>query len=130
MKIQDILVFMMKCSVLIVEDEEDLREVYRLFLEELNCDIFEAQDGVQALSMLESQTFQLMITDLNMPNLNGLDLINRVRQIEKHNEMKIFVLSANIDSNENLNAKTNGFLHKPVEKSELIQLIQKEFVIV
>jgi two-component system alkaline phosphatase synthesis response regulator PhoP len=74
----------MNCSkVLIVEDDAATREILREQIEALGVKCLEASDGIEALDMVRKETPSLMILDLGLPLLNGLDVVNTLRQEEK-----------------------------------------------
>ncbi len=70
--------------VLIVDDEPNARRVLELLLRKLGCHVFSAADGLAALAVLKKTTIDLLITDLNMPEMNGLELLTAIRT-EGHN---------------------------------------------
>lgn len=67
-----------RSTVLVVDDEEDTRELYRLVLEP-DFDVLDAQDGREALAVLRSQRVDLVIADVHMPVMNGVELIRAMR---------------------------------------------------
>lgn len=70
--------------VLIVDDEPNARRVLELLLGKLGCHVFSAADGLAALAVLKKTTIDLLITDLNMPEMNGLELLTAIRD-DGHN---------------------------------------------
>jgi two-component system response regulator PilR (NtrC family) len=69
--------------VLIVDDEENIREVLSSYLESMNYDVVVAEDGQDALSKYRKGEFDLIISDLLMPNIDGLELLKRIRNLDK-----------------------------------------------
>lgn len=69
--------------VLVVDDEENIREVLSNYLESMNYDVISAEDGQDALSKYKKGEFDLIISDLLMPNIDGLELLRRVRELDK-----------------------------------------------
>ncbi len=65
--------------VLVVDDAAAVRYTIREILESTTMDVGEAVDGAQALEMLDAESFQLVISDLRMPRVDGLDLLRKVR---------------------------------------------------
>ncbi|MEQ1528591.1 MAG: sigma-54 dependent transcriptional regulator [Methylococcales bacterium] len=70
--------------VLIADDEPNARRVLELLLRKLGCSVFSAANGLAALAVLQKTTIDLLITDLNMPEMNGLELLTAIRT-EGHN---------------------------------------------
>ncbi|NMO16753.1 response regulator [Pyxidicoccus fallax] len=68
--------------VLLVDDDGDLLEVYTLVLEDMGCVVTTARDGQEGLARALAQRPDLIITDLNMPRMNGLELCQRLREDE------------------------------------------------
>ena len=66
-------------KVLLVEDSKDFRKKLKNLLEE-DYDIREATDGLEGLQLIRDETFDLVITDLNMPNLDGLSMLQKIRE--------------------------------------------------
>lgn len=65
--------------VLVADDEANARKVLEILLRKLGCEVFSAADGQAALAILQSTPVDLLITDLNMPNMNGLELLENLR---------------------------------------------------
>ena len=106
-----------KKSVLVVEDYDDLREIFVSILEAEGYDVKEASDGEKALGLLETAKlsgthFDLLMTDRDMPNMNGGELIKAVKPL--YREMKILVVSGNDPE-----ALGEEFLKKPVNLDDL-----------
>jgi len=69
--------------VMVVDDEENIREVLSNYLESMNYEVDTAEDGQEALNKFEKGDFDLIISDLLMPNIDGLELLKRIREIDK-----------------------------------------------
>lgn len=96
-----------KLSVMIVDDEPEIVETLKMFLEMMGLFTFivEANDGLEAFSKYQKQKFDLIITDLMMPKVKGIELIESIKTHEnshKTPETPIIILSANI-TGENVN---------------------------
>jgi len=70
-------------QVMIVDDEENIREVLSNYLESMNYSVESAEDGQDALDKFKKGDFDLIISDLLMPNIDGLELLKRIRNIDK-----------------------------------------------
>src|SRR5262245_14850011 len=75
-------VLLEKKQILVVDDEPNLRRVLRAQLERDGYDVHTAEDGEQALALLEDHHIDLVITDLRMPRLDGMELLRRVAAFE------------------------------------------------
>ena len=85
-------------TVLVVDDDYCTRNLLAIILEKNGYKIINAEDGLEALEVFERQTPDVIITDINMPRMNGLDLIKRVRKSGgAPAEMPIIALTADID---------------------------------
>lgn len=90
-----------KLSVIIIDDEEDIRDTLKMFLEMMGVFTFivEANDGAEAFRKIQNQNFDLVITDLMMPKVKGIELIQNIKAHEKSEGLAptpIIILSANI----------------------------------
>ena len=81
-------------QVLVVDDDASARLMLRRVLTALKCSVTEAVDGVEALRELGGATFDLMLLDLVMPNLDGLETLAAMRADERLAELPVVVLSA------------------------------------
>lgn len=79
-------------SLLIAEDGEDIINIMDRTFQMLVKNIYLAKDGQEALELFKNNTVDVVITDLRMPNMNGVDLIKHIRQINQ--DVKIIVISA------------------------------------
>lgn len=79
-------------KILYVEDDENIAQNALSYLGRLFEHVYSAKDGFEAISQIESQKPDILITDIHMPKLNGLDMIEQVRA--KNSQMQIIVLSA------------------------------------
>ena len=111
--------------VLIVEDDDRVREVLEEVLGGAGYRPIATQDGLEALDWLSSMPVDLIIVDILMPHLDGPGLIKQVRQTSQWAAIPILVLSAfaNLDRYQNL--PVNGFLLKPFDLSDLLENVQK-----
>src|SRR5438067_2015512 len=84
----------MKPRALVVDDDVAVRYTLRGILEHANLEVDEAADGVEALERLAAGVYDLIITDLNMPRMDGLELLRRVRQREDLPALKVILITA------------------------------------
>lgn len=112
-----------KRSVLIVEDDEDLREILQDILQRFGLNIQMATDGDMALKMLKQIQFDLVLSDISMPIMNGLSLLEELRNDSTISQPRFCFMSAGIDESDVklrfLSGKFDGILAKPFSR-ELI----------
>ena len=89
---------MLMPNVLLIDDDALARSVVRTLLEDLACDVTEAEDGVVASSKMEGREFDLIVTDIFMPNQDGIESIRKIRRAR--NDVCIVAISANDAINE------------------------------
>jgi len=75
-----------RCHVLLVEDDRTHREFVSRILEKIGCDVTIAYDGKDALFMVREQPFDLILMDLEMPKMNGLEAARQIRDMQRHRE--------------------------------------------
>lgn len=114
-------------KILIAEDNKINRLTLVDFIKELGYQPMVAEDGLQALNIWFEQRPQLVITDLMMPNMNGIELIKQIREHEFDSETYVIVLTAyndEIHMDESYEGGADDFLAKPFNKKELKQRIK------
>jgi two-component system chemotaxis response regulator CheY len=97
-------------------------------LNDLGHDIIEAEDGVDAMTKINSSKFDLVLTDLNMPNMNGIELITNVRQNPQNRAVPILMLtteSAQDKKEAGKSAGATGWIVKPFQPEKLIAVVNK-----
>ena len=113
-----------KKSVLLVDDSRAVRQLLKLMLGlQLSLDIVEAGDGVEAVGKLREREFDLVITDINMPNMDGLALIKAVRG-EIDLKVPIIIVSTKgkeTDRDEGIKLGADSYVTKPVQAPDLIR---------
>jgi two-component system alkaline phosphatase synthesis response regulator PhoP/two-component system response regulator VicR len=110
-------------KVLIVDDEEIIRKFLRINLLKLGYEVKEAMDGVQALEQLGKDTYDLLISDVLMPNKNGWEVLKAVRSNPKTKDMPVIILTAkNEDSDmfQGYELGANYYMTKPFTKDQLL----------
>jgi len=114
-------------KILVAEDEEILRMLIADTLEEGDFEVDEAEDGEEALKLLEKEQYDLVILDYMMPVLTGLDVIRKIRSGSNQNsDVKILMLSAKSQQNEQeevLKAGADYFMVKPFSPLHLFEKV-------
>lgn len=110
-------------TILVVDDSALIRKYITSILDQQNLNILEANDGQEALKVFENHNIDLLITDYEMPNVNGLELVKKVRKTHKMHDLPIIVLSTiseNTTISRLLKSGANDFIHKPFTKDEFL----------
>ncbi|MEM7111822.1 MAG: response regulator [Chloroflexota bacterium] len=118
----------MSWSVLIVDDEQGTRELLRLMLEFAGYDIYEAVDGLDALEKVKLVQPDVILLDVMMPNLDGLEVCRRLRSQPATAKLPIIMVSAKIQVEairEGLAAGATRYLTKPVSRANLVETIRE-----
>jgi len=113
-------------KVLIVDDELNMRVVLHAMLKKKGYSVTEAVDGVDAQTRLEKESFDVLVTDLKMPRLNGLGLLEDVTS--KYPEMPVIIITAHGTIETAVDALKKGafdYITKPFDQGELINVIDK-----
>ena len=111
-------------SLLYAEDDELIRKGYTHYFETIFEKVYSAVDGREAYSLYNQHKPDILIFDVKMPYINGLDLAKKIR--EKNKDVKIIILTAHIDEQKLLQAiplNLVNYLEKPVKKRELENVI-------
>ena len=114
-------------NILIVDDHPANRLLLNNQLSLLGHQVAEAHNGQQALDLLEAHSYDLVITDCDMPVMDGLTLTRRIRQFGKGNQVKIFGLTANAQAEERIRCMQAGMdecLFKPLRLSQLDAILR------
>jgi len=106
-----------------------MRAFVRATLEEDgNADVEEAESGFQALRILPRATFDLVIVDINMPDINGLELVSFMRKSERHRDTPLIIISTEAserDRERGLSLGANAYLSKPLQPEELRETVAR-----
>lgn len=118
-------------KILIADDTDFIRNAVKSTLSEIGfTNISEAKDGVQALSELKKSRHDLLISDLNMPHLDGIGLIRMIRSDPELKDIKIILLTAESDKEHVLAAKEigiNDYIVKPFTANVLEKKMEQLF---
>ena len=121
---------MAKC-ILIVDDSETVRQVLKLALGNAGYQVVEAEDGFDALAKLSGAQIDMLITDLNMPNMDGLELIKKVRDEGKHRFTPIVMLTTESSEEKKKagrEAGASGCIVKPFKPEQLLKVVKMVLV--
>ena len=118
----------MSKRVLAVDDSKTMRDMVAFTLRNAGFQVEEAEDGKAALGKLGGAKFDLIITDLNMPNMDGISLIRNVRAGSQHRAVPILILTTESDGTKKADGKAagaTGWLVKPFSPEKLVELVQR-----
>jgi two-component system, chemotaxis family, chemotaxis protein CheY len=114
---------------LVVDDFSTMRRIVRGLLKEMGCNnVEEAEDGAVALSMLKASKFDFVVSDINMPNMNGFDLLKAIKAEEDLKHLPVLMVTAEARKEDIVLAAQSGaagYIVKPFTKSTLEEKVQK-----
>ena len=115
-------------SALVVDDYENVRKRLCEALIKLGVHVKEANNGLEALEMLRTESFQVIFTDIVMPEMDGFELCEEIRNVPDYNDLRIVVVSTHHDTNYIVKALRLGaddYLPKPVEAELLSRVLAR-----
>jgi two-component system chemotaxis response regulator CheY len=116
-------------KVLLVEDSAAMRSLVSSMIAALrDYEVREAKSGSEAISLLSRERFDLIVTDIHLPDLSGLELIRFVRQSQEHQNTPLFIISTEggvRDRERGFALGANEYLAKPFDPQELQQLVRR-----
>ena len=118
----------MSKTILTADDSASMREMVNFTLRNAGYDVVEAVDGRDALAKIACNTPQMLITDLNMPNMEGIELIRQVRALPQCKYIPIVMLtteSQDARKQEGRAAGASGWIIKPFRSEQLILVAKK-----
>lgn len=119
----------MSSKVLIVEDSPTTSAMITSAVEVIDgLEIFESKSGFEALKLLPHHPFNLIITDINMPDINGLELVSFVKKNQNYKHIPLIIITtegSKRDKEKGLSLGANEYLVKPFNPDELQRLVKK-----
>ena len=118
----------MKSTILYVEDNPDNRLLVRRILLAENYELLEASNAFEAINLLENTIPDLILMDINMPDMDGYTLTTKIRSMPRLGRVPILALTANVmrgDKEKTLEAGCDGYIQKPLDIDQLIREIEK-----
>jgi two-component system chemotaxis response regulator CheY len=115
-------------TIMTVDDSTSVRQMVNFTLREAGYQVVEAVDGRDALSKLSGTTIHMMITDLNMPNLDGIELIRQVRANPSYKFIPIIMLTTESQAEKKQEGKAagaTGWIVKPFKPDQLLAVVKK-----
>lgn len=115
-------------KILIVDDSASIREMVSFTLKSAGYEVSTASDGVEALDFAKSNEVKLVVTDINMPNMDGITLIQELRKLDTYQYVPILTLtteSGDDKKREGKEAGATGWIVKPFDPDSLLKTIRK-----
>jgi len=120
---------MAEYTCLVVEDSPMMRQLIVFALSRLkNLNVVEADDGVDGLKKLAAGRFDIVITDINMPIMDGLKLVKRIRSDAVHRDVPIMIITtegAEEDRQRALQLGANAYITKPIQAPQVISKVKE-----
>lgn len=115
-------------TILSVDDSASMRQMVKLTLGGAGYDVVEAADGSEALKMAQAGSFNMVMTDLNMPVMDGLTFIRELRKLPAYRGVPIVFLTTESDDSRKQEAKAagaTGWITKPFKQEQLLAVVKK-----
>lgn len=116
-------------NIIVVEDSPTMRQLITFALKRLpDCNVVEAVDGMDALNKLSSESFDLILADINMPVMDGLKLVGLLRSDPKYKKTPIIIITtegAEEDRKKAMALGATAYLTKPIHTHELLKTVSE-----
>jgi two-component system chemotaxis response regulator CheY len=115
-------------KILTVDDSRTMRDMLRLALTSAGYNVVQAIDGIDGLAVLERESPDVVITDINMPKMDGFGFIEGARKREKFRILPILVLTTESDPEKKQRARSagaTGWIIKPFDPTKLVDVIRR-----
>jgi len=115
-------------SILVVDDTRSMRKMVAAVLAGAGYDVAEAGDGIEALDLAKDRRFDLVVTDHNMPRMDGVTLVKELRGIADYDHVALIVLSTEVDpvvKQRGREAGATGWMAKPFDPQRMLDIVAK-----
>jgi two-component system chemotaxis response regulator CheY len=115
-------------SILVVDDSPSIRQMLAVTLSEAGHEVLEAADGVLALHIAQQRVVDLVITDVNMPNMDGITLVRELRGLPAYRLVPLLMLTTESSSDRKMQGKqagATGWIIKPFRPDQLLSTIDR-----
>lgn len=116
-------------TIMIVDDYVPSHRLMSFVLEQYGYTVVTATDGVQALRHLDSYAVDLVVTDLTMPRMDGIELVREMRANERFSSIPVIIVTGSVEERDAVKAAgvgVNAFLTKPVDSDDLIHEVERQ----
>lgn len=117
-----------RIRILVVDDIVDVREMLTMFLTQAGFQVISAESAYEALQAASERSFDLIISDVGMPNMNGFELARGLRRLRRYKTVPMIAVTGYSEYEDGERALQSGFtaqLVKPVDPSKLMALIEE-----
>ncbi|MEM9445133.1 MAG: response regulator [Verrucomicrobiota bacterium] len=114
--------------IMTVDDASAMRQMISFTLKSAGYEVIEASDGKDALRQLQGRAVDLVITDINMPNMNGIELTRQLRRQPLSQKTPILILTTEAEPGKKMEGKSagaTGWIVKPFNQSQLVEIVKK-----
>ncbi len=115
-------------TIITVDDASTMRKMVGFTLKSAGHEVLEAADGVEAINKLKQRPVDLVITDVNMPNMDGIELTRQLRALPNFRATPIILLTTESDPNKKSQGKAagaTGWIVKPFNQDQLLAIVAK-----
>jgi len=111
-------------KILVIEDEADIREVLVQYLRAENYEVVEAENGIKALSLFNQQSFDLVISDVMMPGIDGIEVLKTIRMLSDLPVIMLTAKAEEVDCIKGFETGVDDYITKPFSPKELIYRVK------
>ncbi|ESP91022.1 MULTISPECIES: response regulator [Pseudoalteromonas] len=118
----------MSKTILVVDDSDSLRQVVNIALTGAGFNVIEARDGKDALTKLNGNKIHLIISDVNMPNMNGIEFVKQAKQLPQYKFTPVIMLTTENQQSmmeEGKKAGAKAWMVKPFKPAQMLQAVSK-----
>lgn len=118
----------MKKTIVVADDFENTRWVIEFSLRKIECEILKAENGNEALKFFDGRPIDLLITDYNMPEMDGAQLVGEVRKLEQYQFIPALMLTTETNEKKKEAAKAvkvTAWIQKPFKQEEFTAIVKK-----
>lgn len=118
----------MRKTIMTVDDAATMRKMITFTLKSAGHDVLEASDGKEAYDVLSQRSVDLVITDVNMPNMNGIELVRSLRALPAHQKTPILMLTTESQpemKQKGKEAGATGWIVKPFQQDQLLAVVAR-----
>jgi two-component system, chemotaxis family, chemotaxis protein CheY len=115
-------------SILVVDDTRSMRKMVAAILGQAGYEVAEAGDGAEALELARARRFDLVVTDHNMPVMDGVTLVGKLRALSDYDAVALIVLSTEVDpvlKQKGREAGATGWMAKPFDPQRMLDIVAK-----
>ena len=118
----------MNKSILVVDDTRSMRKMVAAVLGGAGYEVSEAGDGMEAFELAQSRRFDLVVTDHNMPRMDGVTSVRELRRLPNYEAVALIVLSTEVDpalKQKGRDAGATGWMAKPFDPQRMLDIVAK-----